>query len=297
MRARAATVLMVLVIFAALGLAASLETAIEPALQPFRDAPETLWVQSGRVMRVLCLGHNGLAGDIYWTRAVQYYGSRLRDHKTDFHLLAPLLNITVDLDPQLMTAYYFGALFLSARPPQGAGDPQAAIALIRKGIAANPDEWRLWHYLGFIYYWELHDYQRAAEAYGEGAKNPRAAPFMKVMQAVIAEKGGSLQASALMWSEIYKTAEDPTIKANALRHLEGLRALDEIARLQRLVESFRNRSGRLPRDWSEMIAAGLLKHVPLDPERGQYVLHSDGSVSLQPGSRLRLEDGPTPPGL
>src|SRR5262249_28549239 len=152
---------------------------------------------------------------------------------------APLLNITVTLDPQLMVAYYFGAFFLSAKPPRGAGDPQNAIELIRRGIAENPDEWRLWHYLGFIYYWELQDYERAAEVYKEGAKNPKAAPFMKVMAAVIGEKGADPQTSQLLWSEIYNSTEDETIKLNAYRHLQGLRALADIDQLDERTALFR----------------------------------------------------------
>ncbi|MBI4464900.1 MAG: tetratricopeptide repeat protein, partial [Acidobacteria bacterium] len=101
---------------------------------------------------------------------MQYYGGRLRDRKTDFDLLAPLLDITVTLDPQLLIAYRFGAIFLSEHPPRGPGQPEKAVELLQRGIQNNPDVWRLWHELGFIYYWELKDYSKASEAYLEGSK-------------------------------------------------------------------------------------------------------------------------------
>jgi tetratricopeptide (TPR) repeat protein len=278
--------------------AASLQVGIDQRIAPLRNAPEELWISSGRPVEALSLGHNGLLADIYWTRAVQYYGSRLRDKKTDFSLLFPLLDITVTLDPQLTIAYYFGSFFLSAKPPRGAGEPEKAIELLRRGILANPEEWRLWHHLGFLYYWELHDYGKAAEAYTEGAKNPQAAPFVKVMAAAIREKGGDRETSRFLWSEIYNSTEDETIRANALRHLQGLQAQADIGELEKRTRLYHDRTGRWPNSFQELIDAGLLPGIPLDPQGQDYVLQPEGNVMLRPGSPFILESGPTSaPGL
>ena len=166
-------------LLAAWGASALVQMSVDREMARYRESPEILWISSGKVLRTLSLGHQSLLADVYWTRTVQYYGSRLRDHKTDFSLLGPLLDITVTLDPQLTVAYYFGSIFLSEKPPRGAGDPKHAIALLQHGIVANPDEWRLWHHLGFLYYWELRDYVRAAAAYQAGAKNPKARDWMR----------------------------------------------------------------------------------------------------------------------
>jgi len=70
----------------------------------------------------------------------------------------PLLEITTTLDPHLIVAYEFGSIFVAQQPPEGAGQPDTAVALVERGIRQNPGEWRLYYHLGFIHYLERHDY-------------------------------------------------------------------------------------------------------------------------------------------
>src|SRR5579872_3475646 len=86
---------------------------------------EVLYVPSGKTLKQLSLGYSGVLADIYWTRAVQYYGQKLATRRPDlrYDLLYPLLDITTDLDPHLIVVYEFGSVFLSQRPPVGAGQP------------------------------------------------------------------------------------------------------------------------------------------------------------------------------
>ena len=65
----------------------------------------------------MSLGYDGLLADIYWTRAVQYFGSKHHEGSRNFDLLAPLLEITTTLDPHLLVAYEYGANFLAPKPP------------------------------------------------------------------------------------------------------------------------------------------------------------------------------------
>src|SRR6266542_5375365 len=87
---------------------------------------EFLYVPSGGLLRRLSLGHQGLLADIYWTRVVQYFGRRRLAGSARFELLGPLLRITTELDPHLLIAYRFGAIFLAEKPPSGAGQPKEA---------------------------------------------------------------------------------------------------------------------------------------------------------------------------
>ena len=162
-----------------------------------QEKPE-LMLRSGTMLKRLSLGYDSLLADIYWTRAIQYFGERTRRPGANFDLLAPLLDITTTLDPKLIVAYRFGAIFLSEPEPAGAGRPDAAVGLVKNGIAANPDEWRLYQDLGFLYSIHLKDYQKASQAYLEGSKNPQAQIWMKVMAARVAESGDAIETSKLI---------------------------------------------------------------------------------------------------
>src|SRR5882757_4823764 len=102
---------------------------------------EVLYMPSGKTVKRLSLGYSALLADIYWTRAVQYFGSKHIKHSRQYDLLYPLLDITTDLDPKLIVAYEYGAVFLSQKTPEGAGQPDKAVALAEKGIRANPEYW------------------------------------------------------------------------------------------------------------------------------------------------------------
>jgi tetratricopeptide (TPR) repeat protein len=234
----------------------------------------------------MSLEYAPLMADIYWTRVVQYYGNKHVRGQANLELLWPLLDITTTLDPNLLVAYRFGGMFLSQRAPTGAGRPDLAVKLIQRGIQANPEYWRLYEDLGFVYYFDLKDYQKASEAFLEGSKKPDAQVWMKVMAAKIATEGASYETSVFLWKDIYETSKDPDIKANAQMHLKLLRVQEDCKRLDALAEEFAKRYGRRPKRMSELVQAGFLRGLPVDPDGFAYVFSEEGKAELNLDSPL-----------
>ena len=218
---------------------------------------------------------------------------RARD---DYDLLAPLLDITTSLDPHLTIAYEFGANFLAPEPPNGAGMPQRAIELEQYGIRNNPDDWHLYYNLGFIYYTELNDYAKAADAFARGSQVPNAHPFLKIMAAQMAQHGGEIEMARLMWSTTYESTTDQNVKANAVAHLRALKVDEDVTVLERLVSLYREKIGRLPSSFSDLQAAGLLRGNPTDPLGNPYKLMPDGSVEVRNPDQVPFITKGTPPG-
>src|SRR5665811_523682 len=103
-------------------------------LRPRATIEDVLYLKSSQ-LKWMSLGYTGLMADIYWTRAVQYYGGKHHSAVAPrYELLAPLLDITTDLDPKLVVAYEYGASFLAPKPPEGAGMPDYAVEFVEKGI-------------------------------------------------------------------------------------------------------------------------------------------------------------------
>jgi len=272
--------------FAAVG---ALQKSIDAQLAGIHQEKDDLLLRSRRLVKILSLEYDSLAADLYWTRVVQYYGDKRSRHDANLELLAPLLDLTVTLDSQLVVAYRFGAVFLAEPAPRGAGRPDLAVDLIRRGIENNPDQWRMWSDLGFIYYWELKDYPRASEAFLEGSKNPRAGEWMKIMAARVAAEGRSYGVSMFLWKQVYESTQDPTIRKNALEHLRSLKAEEDARHLDELVEKFRSRFGRAPAAIADLIREGLLPGAPLDPAGLPYVIGADGKVHVNPASPISTE--------
>jgi len=257
---------------------------------------EVLYISSPKVLKRLSLGYDGLLADIYWTRAVQYFGSKHHAGSAHYELLAPLLGITTVLDPHLTVAYEFGANFLAPQPPNGAGMPKQAIALTEYGIRYNPDDWRLYNDLGFIYYTELKDYTKAADAFARGSKVPEAHPFLRIMAARMAEHGGEIEMARMMWTTTYQSTQDRTIRANALAHLRALRVDEDVTELDKLVSRYKDQTGHLPASFYDLQSAGLVRAMPVDPLGHTYKLMPDGSVEVRDPDDLPFIEKGIPPG-
>jgi len=242
---------------------------------------EVLYVSSPKLLKRMSLGYHGLLADLYWTRAVQYFGRKHNADDLQYRLLGPILRITSELDPKLVVTYEYGSIFLAQKAPNGAGDPRAAVDLVKYGIQHNPDAWRLYYTLGFIEGLELKDYQAAAKAFDEGSKIPGAYIWMRVMAATFATHGGEIGTARYLWTAIFQSTEDTNVRDNAYKHLRALEAKKDVEQLQQISDAYRRRTGRYPFSLTELVQAGDLLRVPNDPTGRPYRLEASGRVSVQ----------------
>jgi len=253
------------------------------ALRPQATLEEVLYVPSASALKRMSLGYTGLLADIYWTRAVQYFGKKHIQRSKRFDLLYPLLDLTTSLDPQLLPAYEFGATFLTQTPPEGAGQADKAVLLLNKGIAANPDQWRLYYNRGFVQYLELKDYQAASQSFQLAQTKPDA-PELRPLAARMAARGGDVSTARALWEFAYKNGSDEAVRENARKHLVALEIDEAIQQLEQQVEAYRQRTGAQPASWRDLIMAGLLRGVPVDSD-GKPLKLVNGRIELQDPDR------------
>jgi hypothetical protein len=263
-----------------------LQRKINVARDAMHQEQDEVLVRSPKLMKALTGEYATLAADVYWTRAVQYYGGKRLGQDTNLDSLWPLLDLATTLDPHLVPAYRFGATFLSEPEPRGAGRPDLAVKLLERGIEANPDIWRFNQDLGNVYYLELKDFQKAGQAYLNGSMKPGAAVWMKVMAARFLEKGESRETSVMLWSEVYESSTDESLKENARINLQLLRADGDIEQLNKIAEQFAARAGRSPHSVRELVQAGMIGGEPVDPVGYPYAMGTDGKAKISARSPL-----------
>ncbi|MEK6405440.1 MAG: hypothetical protein AABN34_00610 [Acidobacteriota bacterium] len=259
------------------------------ASMPGEETGEMLFLSSGETIKRMSFGLEALAADIYWIRTVQYFGRKVidsgkplsagdtKDIRMD--LLAPLLNIVVTLDPQHIPAYRFGAIFLPER------DLPAAVALVEKGIRENPNQWRLYQDLGYIY-WQAGNtssaderadyYEKAADWFEKGSEVPGAPWWMHDISGLMKIKGGSREAARAVYSA-YLASDDQNVRAKAIERLKQVRALDELDAINAVLARYKEQTGTCPSDLRPL-AAKLRSmnltinedQVPVDPEGFAY---------------------------
>jgi len=250
---------------------------------------ETLFLSSGETIKRMSLGLEAVAADIYWIRTVQYFGRKLidsgkpassaatKDIRMD--LLAPLLDIVVTLDPHHLPAYRFAAIFLPER------DMPAATALLVKGIRENPNDWRMYQDLAYIY-WQAgnvstgeeqgENYANAAEWYDKGAKVPGAPWWMNDLSGLMKMKGGSREAARAVYSA-YLGSDDENVRRQAIDRLKQLRSIEELEAINSLISRYKQETGSCPTDLrvfaSRLRAMNLTvddDSMPVDPDGFEY---------------------------
>lgn len=265
-------------------------------LRPQATLQEVLYIHSARTIRYLSLGYSGLAACVYWTRAVQYFGEKHVERALRYDLLKPLLTLATDLDPNLTVAYEFGSIFLAQPPPEGAGQPDEAVALVERGIQRNPHRWRLYYYLGFVHYSERQDYAAASDAFERGSRVPGAHPWLRVMAAAARQRGGDIETARFLWTKIYESTEDKLIKETAVMRLAALKVDSDVLYLQGVLQRYRDQFGAYPARWNQLIAAGYLQGIPVDPTMKPYKLMPDGRIEVADPKSLSFIRHGLPPG-
>jgi len=281
----------IVILLTGLGLLYPMQRHIDDTMPQEVVSDETLYL-SGDTVKRMSLGMEGLAADIYWIRTVQYFGGKMIDSglplsataRVRMDLLAPLLNIVVTLDPHHISAYRFGAIFLPER------DLRAAIALLEKGIEANPNEWRLYQDIGYIN-WQAGNsasgeeraafYAKAAEWYEKGGQVPGAMWWMRDLAGYMKIAGGSREAAYAIYST-YLNSEDENIRKQAALRLKQLRALGEMDAINELLAHYKAQTGQCPTDLRplapQLRALQLslnAEQLPVDPDGIAYQLKAD----------------------
>lgn len=280
-------IVMVLLLAGVVGLQAIREQRQELA-SSIEAESSLLYISSPKVVSRAALSYRSLVADVYWIRALQHFGrTRLEGPGArKYELLFPLLDLTTSLDPRFNIAYRFGSVFLAEAPPGGPGRPDLAIALLEKGLEAQPLRWEFAQDIGFVHY-RQRDYVAAADWFGKAAAISGAPGWLQPLEAVTRTRGGDRATARRLWSELMKGSEDEWLRRESARRLRQLNALDRIDAVSQVVAVYRQRNGRLPETWTDLIRHGYLPGIPLDPDERPMVLDPYwGTITLDPGSPL-----------
>ena len=274
--------------FAAIvGLSDGIERLKPELPEAFSDSDLSM---NGSRLKGFVLGMEGLIADWYWVRSLQYIGAKVltrKDDNLDFEdltslnprLLYPLLQNTTDLDPHFIGAYSYGAILLPAI------NKEEALAFAIKGVQNNPNEWRLYQYLGFIY-WKLGDFDKAAEAYQKGSQIPGSSPFLALMAASMRFEGGSRETARTIYRQMLAESSDEAVRITAERRLAEFDWLDERDVINEVLVNFKERSGRCANSFTEIAPMLLQKQLP---ESKQFRVDAAGRLIDPTGAPYKLD--------
>lgn len=268
-----------------------LNDAVASSRPPMPDGFEDtdLTVHAG-YLKGYAFGAEGLIADYYFMRSLQYVGDKLLKDKSENiniddlrrlnpRLLYPMLDTATDLDPHFIAAYSYGAVVLPAV------DQTKAIALAQKGITNNPDHWRLYQHLAYIY-WRLGDYEKAAGTYERGSQVPGSSPFMRLMAASMKTQGGSRETARAIFTEMLTSSDDEQVQITAKRRLAELDSIDEREAIDSSLAKSKAATGHCPASFAEIVAD--LSSIKL-PAGNEFEVNARGQLVDPTGAPYLLD--------
>lgn len=262
-------VLLVILLMMIVGLA----YRVDVRKSPHELIGELMYFPSGIALRAVSMGLYGPLADLVWLRFIQYYGEhRLTD--TKFELMYHILDILTTLDHRFHFAYSLGSLMLT----HDAERPDQARQLLRKGIYANPDDWRLPFVYAFINYVFLNEYSTAQTYFRIAANKPNAPDRPKRWYAFVTYmKIGDLKTSLALWIDLYNTTDNQEEKAIAEIYIMSIKMQLDIEYLNDKVAQFKRQFGHMPSSLNQLVRTGIIDSLPEEPHGEKYLLR-DGRV-------------------
>ena len=180
---------------------------------------EWFFLPEAAQLKPMLLGFHGAAADLLWIQIVQYVGTHWQTDKK-FSQLSKALELVTSLDPYFLEPYLLGGIYLLYLSRQ----PEATVSLLEKGAAANPGRWELPHDLGRYYYLEARDHAQALRWWERAATLPGRPDYLPRFVARLYAKTGHRETALELWSEIYRTAQNDSVRSLALQGIEELKA-------------------------------------------------------------------------
>jgi tetratricopeptide (TPR) repeat protein len=274
-------------LLAAAGLALVMATLPRLPVARASDGGDGLVVPSPALARAAALGFDALASDYYWLQAVQLVGRELDHPERHASQVGRLIDVAARLDPWIDHPYRFAALWMT----DSKESVRAANALLERGIAYHPDEWRNRFYLSFNHFLYLGDDAAAADELEPAIGLPGAPRYLGRLVARLRSEGGGLDAAAAYLEELLRNAPDGYARADYAKALDEVETERRARYLDRARELFRARRGRDIERVEDLAGpGGVLTALPPEPNGWEWVLDSetDAIVSSYYGHRYEL---------
>jgi hypothetical protein len=81
-----------------------------------------------------------------------------------------------------------------------------------------------------------------------------------------------------MLETIVRQENDPARRTVLERRIREVTAERDLQALERAVESYRGKTGAVPRALSDLVNAGILSGIPREPNGGRYLMEPGGKV-------------------
>src|SRR5437870_5298994 len=188
---------------------------------------------NGEFIKPMVLGYHHVAADLLWLNIVQVLGEREVRH-ADYEWLFHALDVVTTLDPHYTYAHDVGGVVLA----ELAGRVDWSNALLEKGMAANPEAWRLPFQLGFNAFFHQQDYARAADYMAIAARLPGRPAYVPELAARLYVEGQQPALALDFLDVMERQTDDVQVLARLERRKAEVIVERDLAVLEEAVQAY-----------------------------------------------------------
>lgn len=284
-----------IVFIAAVAAAHPLKATMEHG-QDARRVTVPVVVPSPLVARMSFAGDAVLAADIYWLKALQYFGDT-RNHNAahdvhSFEKLSPMLELVTTLDPRDCTVYRAAGLMLTSSERF---DIETADRLLERGLQPCADDWYIPFVLAFNKYYFEWKPDEAGRLMSLAAQRPEAPEFLGDLAVRLLSHVGDLDAAEAMLGTLLETTRDEGLKTATQKRLQRVRSERVLRDLDEAQHVFTQRAARSAISVRELQSAGLVSSDAADPSGGSLYFDQAGRAQTSAyDNRLELREHAIP---
>lgn len=227
------------------------------------------------VVRALSFEFKGVTANYLMLQLMTFVGEIVgenRDLRPEEwqHLNRQLEKIT-DIDPRFWDPYLLAESMLAWQ----AGMVEEANTLLLKAAEHRPWDYRPYYFLGFNSFYFQKNSVQAAPYLRKAAQIPGAPYYLQGLAARFSLYGNDTLAAILFLDDMLQATNDPVTRPYLEKRLLALQLIYE---LEKKVQLFKQKTGKMPTSFAEMISLGLLDQIPADPYGGKFVIMDNGRV-------------------
>jgi hypothetical protein len=213
-------------------------------------------------------------------------GVRIVKKQYDWPGIHRLFVASQTLDPSFAQTYIVAQGWLPWNPADMVTETQEILKIAAKN---RPWDWQPYHSMGFNAYYFLNQPGEAGKIFLEAAKTPNAPPFLSILGARLAQKGGETETAIVIMKSMLadKNPEEPgyTDMVDRLHALEGVLVIEQAA------NRYEKTLGRKPSSLAELTASGQLAALPPNPYNLDYCMDTTGIIYFDKPDCLAVPPG------
>ncbi len=200
----------------------------------------------------------GILADYLLLKASTFLGSRYNTKESDLKAVSVLFGQSLALDPYFFQTCYFIQAFL----PWGSRMVKEAIELLEISKNHRYWDWEPPYYIGFDYFYFLHDNLAASRYLMEASERPHAPPLLAMLGARLSQRAGQTRAAIVFLQTMAKREEREVVRKQILKRIDALKG---VLVLEKAIAAFESRFGHPPETLGELVDSGILEKIPKNP--------------------------------